>query len=663
MAPVTLAAITNLTGRTTVKDCLAQPLKFRLATLPEDEMLTLPPPNFVVLKPGSDGHADKANGDLKKENGIKSNGTSKKRPAEDEDDGGSESGESFREPEGALFPKHRLPLHWTQRYPNTPGFINNGVTCYMNSVLQVLLHVPAMVEYLLHVHRKDCPGNDSCMMCTLAKLADECYVSGGRRKPIYPRFILKKLKTAQPSSKFSDHRQEDAHEFLRQFIDALQLSVAPKHLKEPIKETSVIHRIFGGRFRQQIRCKTCDYPSNTFQPTLDIQLDIRRGGGTVDDALKKFFAGEMLSKAKGNAYKCERCKTHVDALKRTLIHASPDYLTLHLKRFDFTLRGTSKIHDFIKYPKYLDLTAYSTRREKLTYGLIGIIVHQGRRTSSGHYYAFCKQSDGSWANYNDEIVDHVSEKTAMKQEAYILLYARLASGVAAAAANGVISSPTSKTANGSMVHEQKRPRKEEPANTKIDGQVEINGGDQGSIKQDEDIHAIKRRAVMNGPSKPLPSPPMVNLFDDGNLGEVVSREEFENVRQQQNGVNKDLATTSASESDLKGDEEEDESSDTSTIDEQVTKFKEEQWTALQTPHKHRDSNHHHRHDHMKEIMLKKQLIAQAHAKRMAKKKMSPLSNPFQPQDFSNRSPTNKGKKNSVHIGSKIRMRHQMNHRK
>ncbi|KAK9238190.1 hypothetical protein V1525DRAFT_401794 [Lipomyces kononenkoae] len=648
MAPVTLTAITNLTGRTTVKDCLAQPLKFRLATLPEDEMLTVPPPNFVVLKPSSEGRGDNANGDLKKENGTKVNGITRKRPAEDEDDGGSESGESYHEPEGALFPKHRLPLHWTQRYPNTPGFINNGVTCYMNSVLQVLLHVPAMVEYLLHVHRKDCAGSDSCMMCTFAKLADECYGSGGRRKPIYPRFILKKLKAVQPSSKFSDHRQEDAHEFLRQFIDALQLSVAPKHLKEPMKETSVIHRIFGGRFRQQIRCKKCNYPSNTFQPTLDVPLDIRRGGGTVEDALKKFFAGEMLSKAKGNAYKCERCKTHVDALKRTLIHGSPDYLTLHLKRFDFTMRGTSKIHDFIKYPKYLDLAAYSTRREKLAYGLIGIIIHQGRRTSSGHYYAFCKQSDGSWANYNDEIVDRVSEKTAMKQEAYILLYARIAGGLP----NGDGPSP-SKAANGSM-HEQKRPREEEPRNTKIDGEVQVNGGGDDSVKRD--IHLSKRRAVMDGPSKSSfsSSSPMVKLFDDGNLGEVVSREEFENVRQtgQQNGNKNQPAT----ESDLKG-QVEDESSDTSTIDEQVTKFKEEQWTALQAPHKHRDSNHH-RHDHIKEIMLKKQLIAQAHAKRIAKKKMAPLSNPFQPQDFSNRSSTTKGKKNSsVH---KIKMRHQMN---
>ncbi|KAJ8099355.1 hypothetical protein POJ06DRAFT_133695 [Lipomyces tetrasporus] len=639
MAPVTITAITNRIGTTTVKDCLAQPLKFRLASQPEDDMITVPPQNFVVLKPGGDANADMADA-ADREDGIQVNGMkTNRRLAENQDESGSESGSSFIEPEDVLFPRHSLPIHWTQRYPNTPGFVNNGVTCYMNSVLQVLLHVPAMVDYLLHVHRKDCNESDSCMMCAFAKLADECYVAGGRRKPLYPRFILKKLKVVQPNSKFGDHRQEDAHEFLRQFIDALQLSVAPKHLKEPVKETSVVHRIFGGRFRQQIRCKKCNYPSNTFQPTLDVQLDIRRGGGTVDDALKKFFAAEMLSKAKGNAYKCERCKTHVDALKRTMIYDSPDYVTLHLKRFDFTLRGTSKIHDFIKYPKYLDLTAYSTRGEKLGYELIGVIIHQGRRTSSGHYYAFCKQSDGSWANYNDEIVDRVSEKTAMKQEAYILLYARVAVG---AAANG---NGTSKAPNGTT-QEHKISRKGESENMKGDDDIETDA-EEASVKA---VPARKRKAEMD--ESPRRALPMVKLFDDENLGEVISRKEFELGLQNGSG-------TAGTESGKRLDQEQ--SSDTSTVDEEITQFKEEQWSALQqrAPHKHRDYNHH-RHDHMKEIMLKKQLIAQAHAKRFAKKKSSPLSNPFQPQDYSNRSPVNKGKKNGVHIGPKSKMRHQMN---
>ncbi|KAK9466645.1 hypothetical protein V1512DRAFT_163090 [Lipomyces arxii] len=495
MAPVTITALTNRIAGPSVKDCLAQPLKFRLASDAEDSVLAVPPPSFVVLKPGM----------------SETESESDDKSEEDDDDDDEEEkedeseGDKFEEPKEQLFAKHRLPVHWTQKYSNAPGFINNGVTCYMNSVLQVLLHVPAMVEYLLHVHRKDCTVGESCIMCAFCKLADECYPSSPRRKPIYPRFILKKLK--QNGARFSDHRQEDAHEFLRQFIDALQLSVAPKSLPEPLKETSVIHRIFGGRFRQQIRCRKCDYPSNTFQPTLDMQLDIGRGGGTVEDALKKFFAGEQLTKSKGNAYKCERCKTHVDAEKRSLIYDAPEYVTLHLKRFDFTMRGTSKIHDFVKYPRVLDLSPYSTRNENLVYELMGVIVHQGRRTSSGHYYAFCKQSDGTWANYNDEVVDSVSEKTALKQEAYMLFYVRTTSGVPSQA------SPKAQTNGVKHVapneHESRPPM-------------------------------LKKRKVSGEFVKKLTARPMVKLFDDDNFGEPVSREEFEhNEAKSTNGSESD----------------------------------------------------------------------------------------------------------------------------
>ncbi|KAK9458567.1 uncharacterized protein V1516DRAFT_682507 [Lipomyces oligophaga] len=411
MTRVTVSAITSAVGTTTsaanVQEILAQPLKFRLAREPEEVRLTTPPTNFLVLseKKKSNGTAD-----------AKSNDT-------------AECSDEYKEPDNELFPRHSLPLEWTKRYPSVPGLINNGVTCYMNSVLQVLLHVPALVDYLLSGHKAiHASASQNCMMCTFRVLAEECYSSTSpsskRRKPIHPRFILKKLRAG--GARFSDHRQEDAHEFLRYFIEALQLSVAPKTLKEPIKETSVVHRIFGGRFRQQIKCRTCGYASNTFQAMLDIQLDIRRGAcGTISDCLERFFAGEQLSKAKGNAYKCERCKVLVDASKRTLIYDPPEYCTLHLKRFDFTSRGISKISEFIKYPKILDLSLYSTRPESLVYELIGVIVHQGYRTSSGHYHSYCKTSDGTWKDFNDELVDTVSEKTALRQEAYILVYGRI----------------------------------------------------------------------------------------------------------------------------------------------------------------------------------------------------------------------------------------------
>ncbi|KAK9457159.1 hypothetical protein V1511DRAFT_152951 [Dipodascopsis uninucleata] len=535
---VTITAITSRTVIPSVADCLSQPLLFKRAKDPEDHILTVPPKSFVILSSEKDAMTNRNDLKRKKSEQNNINGLAHGNPSKrKKDESNDELGEKFEEVHPPLFPRHQLPVRWTQKYVNPPGLINNGVTCYMNSVLQVLLHVPAMVEYLLRMHKNDCTKNESCVMCAFQKLTEECYSDGRKaRGPIYPRIILKKMRAN--GSKLSEHRQEDAHEFLRQFIDALQLSVAPKHLKEPVKETSVIHRIFGGRFRQQIRCKSCNYPSNTYQPALDIPLDIRRNG-TVQTALKRFFASEELSKVRGNAYKCERCKTFVDAEKRTLIYDAPEYLTLHLKRFDFTFRGTSKIQGKIQYPKNLELSSYSTKKEVLSYELIGVIVHQGRRASSGHYISFVKQSNGLWACYNDEIVDSVSEKRVLDQEAYILVYARDQDDIR----HPSVTETASETTN------HKPERFSDDLQSPNHGRKEVSSNI--TLKKKSESPVFKTG---------------IKLFDD-EIGEVVSRETLETVIDStqdisENGIEKIVSNEDDDDDDDSDYDEEDSDSET-----------------------------------------------------------------------------------------------------
>lgn len=40
-------------------------------------------------------------------------------------------------------------------------------------------------------------------------------------------------------------------------------------------ETTVIHRIFGGHLQSQVQCSSCGYKSNTFDPFLDLSLEIK----------------------------------------------------------------------------------------------------------------------------------------------------------------------------------------------------------------------------------------------------------------------------------------------------------------------------------------------------------------------------------------------------
>jgi hypothetical protein len=56
------------------------------------------------------------------------------------------------------------------------------------------------------------------------------------------------------------------------------------------------------------------------------------------------------------------------------------------------------------------------------YDLIGVLVHAGSSMNSGHYYSYVKAQNGFWFEMDDESVTSVSEKTVLRQKAYLLFY-------------------------------------------------------------------------------------------------------------------------------------------------------------------------------------------------------------------------------------------------
>ena len=56
------------------------------------------------------------------------------------------------------------------------------------------------------------------------------------------------------------------------------------------------------------------------------------------------------------------------------------------------------------------------------YDLIGVLVHAGSSMNSGHYYSYVKAQNGFWFEMDSESVTNVSEKTVLRQKAYLLFY-------------------------------------------------------------------------------------------------------------------------------------------------------------------------------------------------------------------------------------------------
>jgi ubiquitin carboxyl-terminal hydrolase 36/42 len=317
------------------------------------------------------------------------------------------------------------------------GLVNRGNTCYMNATLQALLHLPPLSHALLALDVDQLygkfgaqPAHKFDAIGEMKRLAIRS-LSGGKHAhdlAVSPTAFMADLKSYART--LVKYRQEDAHEFLRFLLDAMQyccLVRAPKSLKpfDPLRETTVVHKIFGGKLRSRVQCGRCQYNSDTFDTILDLSLDIRNlRSNTLSSALENFTETDELRGSE--KYKCEKCKMSVNATKRFTIHEAPVVLTVHLKRF--TLTG-QKISRPIGFSEELTLTKHvmSEGMAPVKYRLCAIVHHQGGGPNSGHYVASVRGTSGDrWYEMNDSHVSPLRGAPVNAPTAYILFYVRVA---------------------------------------------------------------------------------------------------------------------------------------------------------------------------------------------------------------------------------------------
>ncbi|XP_022729771.1 ubiquitin carboxyl-terminal hydrolase 23-like isoform X2 [Durio zibethinus] len=261
------------------------------------------------------------------------------------------------------------------------GLENLGNTCFLNSVLQCLTYTEPLVAYLQSgKHQNSCRIAGFCALCAIHKHVSRALQSTGRI--LAPNDLVSNLRCI--SQNFRNSRQEDAHEYMVNLLESMHKCCLPSGVPSESPsayEKSLVHKIFGGRLRSQVKCGQCSYCSNTFDPFLDLSLEIVKVG-SLHKALKNFTAAELLDGGE-RQYQCQRCKQKVKAIKQLTVYNAPHVLAIHLKRFQAHDIG-QKIDSKVEFGPTLDMKPFV-----------------------------------SGSN-----VVQVSERTVLEQKAYMLFYVR-----------------------------------------------------------------------------------------------------------------------------------------------------------------------------------------------------------------------------------------------
>lgn len=301
------------------------------------------------------------------------------------------------------------------------GLINQGSTCYMNSVLQCLFHICAFRKIVFSLPTKGDEDITKSVSLALQRLF----------------ILLQKSEIAPSTSELTRafgwdqnevYQQNDVQEFMRVLIE---------NIKQKMKGTEnaeAISQLFRGKLSNFVTCLDLDHTSKNEEEFYDISLSVK-DKSNLEDSLQSFIDDEFF--VEDNKYYLEG-QGYVNAFRGTRFQELPPVLHIHLKRFDYDpIFGQRKIRNRFEFPFELNMEPYvseESNEECYKYELFSVLVHY-EMLQGGHYYAYVRPTpERKWFQFNDEKVSVVSEQEAIDNNfgdeqkpysAYYLVYIKM----------------------------------------------------------------------------------------------------------------------------------------------------------------------------------------------------------------------------------------------
>lgn len=249
------------------------------------------------------------------------------------------------------------------------GLVNNGSTCWFNSLIQVMLSLPNFI----HVVRR-CAAEDPVkypVMTALGKFLSVAETAPGQFTDASS--ILTELMRACPGF---GGRQEDAAEGLILMLDKMHPDVS---------------RLFEATYQIDIYCDICRDVVGASKNETMVVIPMERDFTTVDtsgDPFEQYVSGHMI---RINDWKCPKCSNVAGdgraAMRIARLVKPPEILVVSFNKYDGKWGG-------VAYGQNIGL-GYRAGMGCALYSLTGAIRHFGGR-DSGHYNAMCRRPSGVW---------------------------------------------------------------------------------------------------------------------------------------------------------------------------------------------------------------------------------------------------------------------------
>ncbi|ONI21449.1 hypothetical protein PRUPE_2G066200 [Prunus persica] len=306
----------------------------------------------------------------------------------------------------------RVIDYWSHDSKKETGYVglkNQGATCYMNSLLQTLYHIPYFRKAVYHMPTTENDNPSGSIPLALQSLFYKLQYND-------TSVATKELTKSFGWDAYDSFMQHDVQELNR---------VLSEKLEDKMKGTVVegtIQQLFEGHQMNYIECINVDYKSTRKESFYDLQLDVK-GCRDIYASFDKYVEVERLEG--DNKYHAEQYGLQ-DAKKGVLFIDFPPVLQLQLKRFEYDfMRDTMvKINDRYEFPLQLDLdrengkylSPDADRSVRNLYTLHSVLVHSGG-VHGGHYYAYIRPTlSDQWFKFDDERVTKEDMKRALEEQ-------------------------------------------------------------------------------------------------------------------------------------------------------------------------------------------------------------------------------------------------------